>query len=63
MTRKRFKKLVRAHATRFAPPEKRNRLYQLARDTKLMGGSYLELWDAIMFICDGDNRGVGVKQK
>ena len=66
MKRKRCLKLVRAHATRFMPPEKRNEAYLSIREFRIMPDScttYQELWDRIMAICDGDSRGVGVKRR
>lgn len=66
MKRKRWLKLVRAHAARFMPPEKRNEAYLSIRDFRIMPDScttYQELWDRIMAICDGDSRGVGVKRR
>lgn len=66
MTRKRFLKLVRAHATRFMPPDKRNEAYQSIRGFRIRPDNcttYKGLWGMIMAICDGDSRGVGVKRK
>lgn len=66
MKRKRFRKLVRAHAARFMTPDWRNEELKAIRDFRIMPGSnltYQAVWDQIMEICDGDSRGVGVKRK
>ena len=66
MKRKRFRKLVRAHATRFMPADNRNEAYLEIRGFMIMPDSYTTyqaLWDQVVEICDGDSRGVGVKRK